>query len=249
MAQVYLEVVRLWTVNVNNIWLYNRVESAGLQISSQLSSQAVAAKVLDHKLFPGGKPISAKTVNEVAHLYGGPDKQCEELRSTFDRIRDRKLQGIEIKHFADFSHIICFDSGTREALISLRNFAKTQLPANAPALKGWVTMLKMVKPPEGVQQVDTKGAYELIKERVRLFLQDQFHWTQPAQDLTKGQFRTRQFPIAKGRREAVVRNTEAIKKMTGCKRLRVHADPAGYLVTIVGPEDKLKWAEALVNAA
>lgn len=100
-AQTYLEFVRVRTVNMTGDWLFNRVESAGVQIATRFSS----------KHLPGPLQLGKETPHDATlrAIAGDGNFRSSEKQDILTRIKGHRSRGIDEWHFRKYDYMLCFN--------------------------------------------------------------------------------------------------------------------------------------------
>lgn len=241
MVQAYLELVRVWTANTSKQWLFKEVESAGCSVESKFTKTHQAQ--IKTKLQPRTKHSNDKALQALSEQNHFQSKEKDEI---FKRLKERKTRGIEAVHFNDFDYILYFDKPTHSLLEKLKLCAEESAPGKPPRAK--LVLL------EGTElHEDWDKTVGEVKMATRRWLEDEFKWARPVPAIKKGAWRTQQMTIP----------DECFTTLTakkGAKRMEIEAksgcqlwlsskrqDPK-TLLSIVGPQEVLSKAEALVRA-
>ncbi|KAL9119034.1 MAG: hypothetical protein Q9187_004413 [Circinaria calcarea] len=241
-AQAYLELVRVWTANTSKQWLFKEVESASCGVVSMFTKKYQAEAQIKTALQPRAKHSNNKALrahSEQDHF------RSEERTEIFRRLLNSTSRGINAVHFNDFDYIIYFDQPTHDLLENLKPYAK-----NCAAGKPQRAKLVLFKGAELFEDLD-KTIHE-VKMATRRWLEHEFKWVRPLASIKNGPWRTRQMTIPD---ECFSRLTakkgagrEEIEAKSGCKLWisSKRQDPQ-TLLSIVGPQEVLSKAEALVR--
>ena len=99
-AQTYLEFVRIWTVNHSGEWLFNRVESAGIQVETKFARRA--SKSQSKLLVKGGNSPEKAALEAIS----GKDSffRSEEKNDILARIAQHRSRGMDNWHFRKFEY-------------------------------------------------------------------------------------------------------------------------------------------------
>ncbi|KAH8590078.1 hypothetical protein B0O99DRAFT_312642 [Bisporella sp. PMI_857] len=251
-AQTYLELMRVWTMNTQKRWLFHRVDSAGLQIPTTLTlAKLEESKV---KTFRVDRTPSKVAIDAIAgdksHFQTiDPDEKGTILK----RMQDHKSQGMVGLHFLNYEHIICFDMDAKKFLEELKDAVRAK-----DSDKKVVSKIYCIKEcawftgTDGTEKETLLKLTGQLKVALKKFARTELRWGQPAISISAGMWRSLQFSVSKEVRDALLKDKETlIKKIMEKKECRVllASDTASkWLVTISGPKAKLDSAKKMVEA-
>lgn len=250
-AQVYLELVRVWTVNITGEWLFNRVESAGVLIETRFSRRF--ADRFSGRLQPGGLPPEGAAVGAIA----GNDAyfRSEEKNDILARIRTHRSRGVDDWHFRKYDYMLCFDQAAFKALQVLRRCcmeAHIKNPAYARLAKVLLVKdLPMEKHIDHFSSKETKRLVDDIKAGIKSFLEKHYHWVKPVGiSIDGGPLRTKQIFLETEEIKGQLSNKEfmlnEISNRIGC-RIRITDEKFGQqLFSITGRKEALPLATSMV---
>ena len=254
-AQSYLELVRVWTVNHSGEWLFNRVESAGVQVETKFSRRALKSKPQSKSPSEGGDSPERAALEAIS----GKESffRSEEKNDILSRIALHKSRGIDNWHFRKYQYMLCFDTSVYETLSMLAKSCKERygnLPQYANLSKTiLVKGVKLEGPIAELKANDTSKLVESIKDGIKHFLRTEYGWQRPPVTITDGPFRTKQtvlpnddIKLSFEEREAVL---NAIALKTDC-RIRVTDEKFdGQLFSITGRKEALPFANSSLKEA
>ncbi|KUJ08029.1 uncharacterized protein LY89DRAFT_348273 [Mollisia scopiformis] len=100
MAKAYLELVRLWTMNANNTWPFDRVESAGFCVNEETILEP--GSVID---------LLAPTRSNFRSRDFPKEKE-----GLLNRLKGNRLAQFKNSFLDDFKHVLCLDEKSYEAI-------------------------------------------------------------------------------------------------------------------------------------
>ncbi|MCJ1265971.1 hypothetical protein MMC22_005853 [Lobaria immixta] len=190
-AQAYLEFVRVRTVNMTGDWLFNPVESAGVQIATPFSS----------KHLPGPLQLGKETPHDATlrAIAGDGDFRASEKQDILTRIKGHRSRGIDEWHFRKYGYMLCFNKTAFDKLQVLaarwkEKHANDPLGAT-PARIILLSNLILQTSVEQLGQKDRQILVDTIKAGIRGFLTREFGWTTPQGRIVDGPFRTKQIVL------------------------------------------------------
>ncbi|KAI9762412.1 MAG: hypothetical protein M4579_000388 [Chaenotheca gracillima] len=265
-AQTYLELVRLWTANVTGEWLFNRVESAGCRVSSDLLKLSGSTGI------PAGEPaLGRERTNQAITDLAGTRSYFEtkdapwEKSRVVDRMRQQKRQGLNAGDFSEYDFILCFCRRSYNTVNSLQAFdssnaggATKKTPGdkqgNEEAKIIFLDVATNDVPPNNSARPGTPLPYNsgidctALKKVVQDFLFRELGWQRPPKKICSGPYRTLQFVVEpKEVKEGSETSDQLgniqgqfnwIERKSGCHTVKAAAmQPSkGVLVSIVGKD-------------
>ena len=252
-AQTYLELVRVWTVNNSGEWLFNRVESAGVQIATKFAKRCFKSQP---KFFVEGGKLPESAVLEA--ISGEKSYfRSDEKNDILARIAQHRSRGLDNWHFRKYEYMLCFDKTAYENVTTLAKYCKKRygdMPSYAKLSK--IILIDDVKLKDAAANLNadaTTKLVESIKNGIKNFLRAQYHWKRPPLSISDGPFRTKQIvllsidvKLSPAEEEAKVKEISA---KTDC-RIRVTDERFdSQLLTITGRSEGLALASSLLRAA
>ena len=252
-AQTYLELVRVWTVNNSGEWLFNRVESAGVKVETKFSRRSL--KTQPKSL------VNGENAPESAALKAISGKESyfrsEEKNDILARIAQHRSRGIDNWHFRRYEYMLCFDLSVYDTLLTLAKCCKEKyghLPSYANLSK--VILIKDVRLNDAAANLnakDTRKLVESIKDGIKSFLRAEYQWQRPALPIDGGPFRTKQIVLPRINMSLGPAEKEAkldeISTKTDC-RIRVTDEKFdSQLLSITGRREALPFASLLLKEA
>ncbi|KAK4694615.1 hypothetical protein P7C71_g2997, partial [Lecanoromycetidae sp. Uapishka_2] len=250
-AQTYLELVRVWTVNNSGEWLFNRVESAGVRVESKFSKRSLKSQ--SKALSKGGSAPN----NAALKAISGKESyfRSEEKNDILARIAQHRSRGLDNWHFRKYEYMLCFDKSVYEALTTLAKYCKKRygnMPSYANLSK--IILLKDIKPKTAIDDLDTHDTSELvnnIKNSIKKFLDTEYHWKRPPLSIADGPFRTKQIVLPTTNMKFGPTEKEAIlneiSSKTDC-RIRITDERFDFqLLSITGRREALPLAVSLLQ--
>ena len=254
MAQTYLELVRIRTVNATGEWLFNRVESAGVQVESRFAKRSWKSLSKSKHLRKGGKSpekAALQVIKDKTSLF-----ESQEKKDIFARVKKHQSRGIDNWHFRKYEYMLCFDKSVFETMTLLAKCCKKQYggsPSYANLSK--IILVRNVPLKSTIAKLDEKETAKLVdnmKKGIYSFLKQAYHWQQPPSSVMDGPFRTKQIVLLKKdiKLDLDEKDTifDDITSRTGC-RVRVTDEkfPDGHLFSITGRPEALPLAISLVK--
>ena len=252
-AQTYLELVRVWTVNNGGEWLFNRVESAGVQVKTKFSRRCLKSRT-DFLVKGGNAPESAalKAISGKKSYF-----ESEEKDDILARIGLHKSRGLDNWHFRKYEYMLCLDRSVYETVMTLAKCCKERygdMPSYANLSK--IILLKDIKLKDAAANLsadDTTKLVENIKNGIKGFLEAELHWKRPPLSIVKGPFRTKQVALPNLKAELGPPEKEAklsdISTRTDC-RIRITDEKFDrQLFSITGRKKALSFASFLIREA
>lgn len=247
-AQTYLEFVRVRTVNMTGDWLFNRVESAGVQIATRFSS----------KHLPGPLQLGKETPHDATlrAIAGDGNFRSSEKQDILTRIKGHRSRGIDEWHFRKYDYMLCFNKTAFDKLQVLAARWKEQhandrsgaTPARIILLSNLILQTSV----ENLGHKERQILVETIKASIRGFLTREFGWTTPQGRIVDGPFRTKQIilpPVKITRLEPTERDAE-LHKIATRTECRIRITDAWFekqLVSITGRQEALPLAVSLLK--
>lgn len=244
-AQTYLELVRVWTVNLTGTWLFNRVESAGVQIATRFSS-----KHLPGPLEPGNQPPNETALNSIAG-FGSAEKQ-----DILARIRRHRSRGIDDWHFRKYDYMLCFNKSAYDRLQVLAASCKEKHAGDpsypTPARIIPVSNLILNSPIENLDKKEVDILVQTIRDGIKNFLKQEFGWVRPQGSILDGPFRTKQIVLRPAKIMCLDptdldAELHSIAIRTECRIRITDARFDSQLVSITGREEALPFAVSLLK--
>lgn len=250
-AQTYLELVRVWTANYKGEWLFNRVESAGVQVETDFSRRAWKSKT--EPLVKGGNSPEEAALKAISGAES--HFRSEEKQDILARVGRHKSRGIDHWHFRKYEFMLCFDKNVYEALKMLAKRCKEKyghLPDYANMSK--IVLVKDIRLQAACSNLDTKSTsilVESIKDGIKSFLKTEYGWQRPPIPIADGQFRTKQIVVRnddiKVKSEERGSKLNEVASRTNC-RIRVTDEKFdGQLFSITGRKESLSLASAVLR--
>ncbi|KIW31763.1 uncharacterized protein PV07_03360 [Cladophialophora immunda] len=251
-AQTYLELVRAWTVNTTDRWMYGRVDSAGVDIKTPFNETVPLASRPDTDANSKAIDILAGDRN---HFWS--EDYPHEKAVIVNRVKAHQPRGIEERHFRTFEYILCFDVYAFEAVKRLKQ--KAQAKSSSTGSKERISKVMLLEDcawPDGGKTCHdadvVKDVNSRIKKQVKDFLGSEFGWTKPPfhKGMAGGEQRTLHMVLPEKYRHPVQQALNQMRKEFGCKIYLTWEGTAGkkQLVTIVGAQGKVRVAEKAVRA-
>ncbi|KAL8977249.1 MAG: hypothetical protein Q9205_006907 [Flavoplaca limonia] len=252
-AQTYLEFVRVWTVNNSGEWLFNRVESAGVQIETKFFRRSL--KTQSKSLVKGGNAPESAALRAIS----GKESyfRSEEKNDILARIAEHRSRGIDNWHFRKYEYMLCFDQSVYKTLTTLAKCCKKKygdMPSYANLSK--IILLKDIRLKAAAADLsanETSRLVDSIKDGIKEFLDKEYHWKTPPLSITDGPLRTKQIVL----RRINVKLSPAEKEITlndiaartDC-RIRVTDEKFdSQLISITGRKEALAYASLLIKEA
>ena len=249
-AQGYLELVRTWTVNTTDHWLFDRVGSAGAIVETPFAKNVLKdwVKEKEYHFHTPGQAANKDAITTLAQdkfYFFTPDEPREKA-FTLDMLAKHRSRGLEWWMFGRYDYIICFHKQAHKALLDMEMVvkAKSNNPKTAKILK-----LAGAEWPGGPNQkfrddpqkvmVQTRGA-------LKNFLKTELNWQRPPIGIADGRCRTKQMIIPETKKEPI---GDAIRGMSGNKcNVRIDAyNNVEQLISLTGPKEALPSMELLVK--
>ena len=252
-AQTYLELLRVWTVNNSGEWLFNRVESAGVLVETKFSKRAW--KPPSKPLVKGGNPPEKAALKAIS----GKDSyfRSEEKNDILARIAQHRSRGIDNWHFRKYEYMLCFSRSVYETLTMLAKCCKEKygdLPSYSVMSR--IVLVKDVKLKTAAANLDASDTSKLvksIKDGIRSFLNVEYCWQRPPLSIADGPFRTQQIVLPnndiKLSLDARETKLNELALRTGC-RIRVTDEKFdSQLLSVTGRKEALSFATSLLKEA
>ncbi len=252
-AQSYLELVRVWTVNNSGEWLFNRVESAGVRVETKFSRRCLESQ--PKFLVKGGKAPDSDALEAIfdkkSHF------QSKESDDILARIAQHRSRGLDNSQFRKYEYMLCFDESVYKNVTHLAECCKKEyghMPSYATLSK--VILLKDVRLKSAMANLsadDTTRLVNSIKDSIKSFLKTEYHWKRPPLSITEGPFRTKQLSLPNLNMNLSPAEKEAklsdISTKTGC-RIRITDERLdAQLFSITGRKEALSFASSLIKEA
>ena len=250
-AQTYLELVRAWTVNCTGEWLFNRVESAGVQVETDFSRRAWKSK--SQPLVKGGNSPEKAALQAIS----GKDShfQSEEKHDILERIAQHKSRGIDHWHFRKYEYMLCFDKSAYETLKMLAKRCEEKYGHMACYTNlSKIILVKDIKQTTAMSNLDTRDTKKLVegvKDAIKSFLTTEYGWQKPLIPIADGPFRTKQIVVPNDDIRLPLDERESklsgVAAKTDC-RIRVTDEKFdGQLLSITGRKENLSLASAVLR--
>lgn len=254
-AQTYLELVRVWTVNNTGEWLFNRVESAGVHVETKFSKRSLKSKSQSQFLVKGGNAPESAALKAIS----GKESyfRSDEKNDILARIAQHRSRGIDNWHFRKYEYMLCFDKSVYETLTTLAKCCKKRygdMPSYANLSK--IILLKDIRLHDAAANLNANETSKLvksIKDGIKSFLDTEYHWKRPPLGIAHGPFRTKQIVLPRTDLKLSVAEKEAklaeIFTRTEC-RIRVTDEKFdSQLLSITGRREALPFASSLLKEA
>ncbi|KAH8650815.1 hypothetical protein BGZ60DRAFT_420923 [Tricladium varicosporioides] len=255
MAQTYLELLRVWTMNTQKRWLFERVHSVGIRVPTDLNKSFLGAEKLKEakaKEAVKDAPITAIAGEDSYFKTKDPDEKGTILK----HMRGHKTSGPTDYHFENFEHIICFDEETKKVLEKMKKLAEASLqdkspPENVTSHIHWLDCGSL-KNDEDENMENLRKTAGKIKVAIKGFLKRNFQWEKPAIAIADGEWRTLQVLVPEETQKKLKNDgkwtiTKEVSKKKGVQ-IRIGRDAgAQYLVSISGPKGKLEDAQKMLS--
>ena len=194
-AQTYLELVRVWTVNNSGEWLFNRVESAGVQVETKFAKRCF--KYQSNFLLKGGNPPESAALEAVSGKQSY--FQSEEKKDILARVAQHRSRGIDNWHFRKYEYMLCFDRLIYENVRTLAKYCKERYGnSSSYANLSKIILIKDIRLKDSAANLDTDSTtkmVESIKDGITSFLKAEYFWKRPPLSITDGPFRTKQIVL------------------------------------------------------
>lgn len=252
-AQAYLELVQVWTVNNSGEWLFNRVESAGVQIETKFSRRSLKSQ--RKLLVKGGNAPASAALKAI--LGKESYFRSEEKDDILARIAHHRSRGIDNWHFRKYEYMLCLDKSVYETLTRLAKCCKKRygdMPSYANLSK--IILLKDIKLKDAAANLsadDTSKLVNSIKDSIKSFLDKEYHWKRPPLSVADGPYRTKQIVLLNTDMKLSVAEIEAklseISTRTEC-RIRITDEKFdSQLLSITGRREAVPLASSLLKEA
>lgn len=252
-AQTYLELVRVWTVNNSGEWLFNRVESAGVQVETKFAKRCFKSQ--SNFLVKGGNPPESAALEAISgkKSYFG----SEEKKDILARVAQHRSRGIDNWHFRKYEYMLCFDSSVYENVTTLAKYCKKKYGnSSSYANLSKIILIKDIRLKGSAANLNTDSTTKLvesIKDGIKSFLKREYHWKRPPFSITDGPFRTKQIVLLKVDVKLNPAEEEAkldeISTKTDC-RIRVTDERfESQLLSVTGRSKALPSALSLLREA
>ena len=252
MAQFHLEFIRVQTVNNSGKWLFNRVESAGVQVETKFAKQCFESQ--PKFLIKGGQAPQSAALRAISGKES--PNRSDEKKDILARIAQHRSRGLDNWHFRKYEYMLCFSKLVYENVQTLKKYCKKRygdMPSYAKMSE--IILIKDIQLESvAISDADaTTAMAENIKNGIKSFLEEQYHWTKPTLSIRDGPFRTKQIVLhstdvnlSPAEEEAKV-NEIAVK--TDC-RIRVTDERFdSQLISITGCAEALPLASSLLRKA
>ena len=245
-AQAYLELVRVWTVNCGGPWIFARVDSAGLLIDSAFR-RGPGKLAGDKKLTPGGGSCAVWALQALFKdkNYFRTDDYPNEKQSIFERVKAKKARGIREEDFTRYDYILCSGEWALEQLRKLSEISQKEHPNEPNKSK----ILNIRKPGTTTEYQSADGIVKGGRDAVKYFLGSTLSWTRPAGPISNGPDRTLLFCIQGGQGGGILLRYKAAarKKLETKTKCKIHmawqSKDLGWVVAVVGRKETLKEAQ------
>ena len=253
MAQFHLEFIRLQTVNNSGEWLFNRVESAGVQVETKFAKQCFESQ--PKFLAKGGKAPQSAALRAISGKESY--NRSDEKKDLLARIALHRSRGLDSWHFRKYEYMLCLSELVYENVKTLRKYCKKRygdMPSYANMSK--IILIKDLKLEGPVTPLDDESTIKMaenIKKGIKSFLEVQCDWTKPTLSIRDGPFRTKQIVLYSADVKLSPAEEEAkvneIAAKTGC-RIRVTDERFdSQLISITGCSEALPLASSLLRKA
>jgi KH domain len=263
--------IRVWTVNTTDRWLFGRVSSAGTNIRTHFSTNM--AKVPAWEL--PGRPVPENWITELSgsRSYFWSENGPREKETILNKIREWKRRGLHLSDLKTYSHILCFDKATYVILMKMKALAQDPLSPPPPSsekgeheqqsasAKGPNTVdstIHFLGPQESFK-VPVAQTMEGVKTNIKHFLVKEFNWSRPPNNMgiAGGSNRTQLLWIPSDSIGRIIGKAGAKRKLledqSNCRIIIVRQSPGeeayGRMVAIVGKIEAVDKAKGLVLEA
>lgn len=233
---------------MTGVWLFNRVESAGVQIATQFSS----------KHLPGPLRLGGEAPNDTAlrAIAGDGKSVSSEKRDILVRIQKRHSRGIDEWYFGKYDYMLCFNKSAFDKLQVLAARWK-EMHANDPlyATPARIILISDLILQTSIEKLGEKERLVLvntIKAGISGFLTREFHWTKPQGRIVDGPFRTKQIilPSVKIKRLEPTELDAELHNIATRTKCRIRITDAWFqkqLASITGRQEALSLAISLLK--
>ena len=252
-AQAYLELIRAWTVNTTDRWLFCHVSSAGTNVKTHFSTSVANVPAWE---LPG-RPVLENWITELSgpRSYFWSENGPGEKETILNKMRQWKRCGIREFHFKRFSHILCFDRETYVILMKMKALVQNPLASATPSSdSSTVDSVIHFLGPQKSFKVPLAQTVEGVKTNLKNFLIKEFNWIRPLRSITGGSCRTQLLWISSDLTGKIMGKGEATRKtieeQSQCRiiieRRRLDGDMYGRTVAIVGKMAAVEKAKGLI---
>lgn len=252
MAQTYLELVRVWTMNTQKRWLFERVHSVGIRVPTELTKATLEVDKLDKakaKKVVKATPITALGGDESYFKTKDPN----EKETILTRMREHSTVGLFDYHFETFEYILCFDKVTKILLEKMKKLAEASLQAKDPqaVVKSNIYQLNCgsLDNDEDENVENLRKTAGKMKIAIKGFLKANFKWEKPAIAISEGEWRTLQVLVSEEVKKKVKEDgkLKEVSKKKGVK-IMIGRDAGGkFLISISGPVAKLGDSQKMLS--
>lgn len=252
-AQTYLELLRTWTMNTQERWLFECVDSAGICMHNSFS-----APILSAFSYPPLRPPTAASKTAALSAIKGGDgyfrtrDSPNEKETILKRMQARQAHGLTDMSFTKYEHIICFGERTPGMLQKF----KDAVAAEGKKVKAEITHIKETDWYKPADEFTNAGKDNLqkvcgqLKTALKRFVKVQFNWEKPNPGIADGEWRTAMLVVPKVVRDKIGKDEWALKKKVWEKKgCRVNAGVEAkdmWLLAISGPLNKLEGARKMI---
>jgi hypothetical protein len=255
LSQTYLELIRAWTANTTSRWLFDRVDSAGANISTMFTKQVLPN-------LPIRSPITWEDTNKAIDDLAGDssyfwsENYPHEKAVILERMRKHRCRGIQARHFSTYHYMICF---SRDVLGTL-----SELKSSWEIDHQKYSCTRILFLPDCIPRTDAwkkaeKPHISEIRELIKGFLKSEFGWKVPMEvdkngkekrmGIAGGKERTLMLVLPERYRGHIKGKEKELSDRTGVRvRLTLEGTEEKHqLVSLTGMRSKLAAAEALIK--
>ena len=252
-AQTYLELVRVWTVNNSGEWLFNRVESAGVQVETKFAKRCFKSQ--SNILVKGGNPPESAALEAISGKKSY--FRSEEKNDILARVAQHRSRGIDNWHFRKYEYMLCFDRSVYESVTTLAKYCKKRYGnSSSYANLSKILLIKDIRLKDSAANLGTDSTtkmVESIKDGIESFLKAEYHWKRPPLSITDAPLRTKQIVLLNLDVKLSPAEEEAklddISTKTDC-RIRVTDEKFdSQLLSVTGRPGNLPFASSLLKEA
>jgi len=246
---MYLELVRIWTLNTSGRWLFDRVISAGTHISTGHNKPLLEKLSLPTRA--GGDTVESGAIDAVA---GRTWHNSGEKTAIITRMRRHRKRGIDEWRFRHYEYMLCFDQSSFNVVHALKEACKKKHANNSAdadlAKVRLIADLPMENTVGSLRKEEVDKLVENVKTSIKGFLRGEMQWTEPTQGIKNGPYRTVQIVLPTKKVMPMLGGLLGeIKRKTECRIwVTYYQNDEKKLLTVTGQKDTVNVAISLLQA-
>jgi len=252
-AQTYLELLRVFTMNTQKRWLFKCADSMGIRISTPFTKDVLENS--EYKALKDDKRLVSKlAIAAIAgdSAYFQTDDFPKEKETVLKRMYEHRTKGLLEAHLLKYDYILCFGHSTRKLLDGL--IKALQSKESGKKVKAKIIDIKEGNWYTGIETKETlMKLSSQLKVALKTFAKTELSWERPSIGISEGEWRTLQVLVSRAEKDNLSKEKggltpQKIWEKKGCKMIIVPDTDNNWLVSISGPQKQLAGAQKLMEA-